>query len=303
MRPRGPNPPVPLQPQRRSGWSWAWRIFRIPLLLYLALLGLLTLLQDRLIFPGRVTQGTRGADVQPSEGAKLLNLSTRDGQRVVALFGAALTPDGRPRPDAQTRPTLLYFYGNGMCLADALPEFAAFRRLGANVLIPDYLGYGLSGGQASEAGCYAAADAAYAHLRARPDIDPDRIVPCGWSLGGAVAIDLASRENVAGLIAFSTFTSLIDMARRHYPFLPTSLLLRHRFESLSKIGRARVPTLIGHGESDEIIPYPMAGRLAHAAGGAVALLAVPTAHHNDFFNVGAQAVRDAMVRFLDEITR
>ena len=86
------------------------------------------------------------------------------GATVEDKFGPALTPDGRPHPNAARRPTILYFYGNGMCLKGTAYEFGHFRRLGANVLIPEYVGYGLSGGQAGEVGCRETADAAYDHL-------------------------------------------------------------------------------------------------------------------------------------------
>ena len=158
--------------------------------------------------------------VRPRADAELVTLSTANGDRVVALFGPALTREGEPHPEASRRPTLLYFYGNGMCLNDTLEQFDHFRRLGANVLIPDYVGYGMSGGQPGESGCLATADAAYDHLQSRRDVDPRAIVAVGWSLGGAVAIDLASRRPVAGLAAFSTFTSMVEMARRNFPFLP-----------------------------------------------------------------------------------
>lgn len=281
------------------------RLFRGLLLIAVAsYLGLVTMLagfQEALLFPGRVTQGRPEAAVTPSAGAELLTLATPSGERVAALFGAAMLPDGSPHPRPSDRPTLIYCYGNGMCLAAAQFEFTAFRRMGANVIIPEYLGYGLSGGKPGEGGCNAAASAAYDHLKARSDIDPKRIVACGWSLGGAVAIDLAAREPVAGLITFCTFTSMVDMARSHYPFLPVGLLLRHRFQSESKVRRVTVPFLIGHGDSDEIIPFSMARRLQNAAGGPVTFLEVRGAGHNDFFSIGGPEVFAAMVEFLDKI--
>ena len=149
-----------------------------------------------------------------------MTLTTSRGDRVVAIFGKALHSDGSPRPDASSCSTLLYFYGNGMCLRDSLERFEEFRRLGANVMIPDYVGYGMSGGEAGELGCRETAEAAFAHLQSRPDVDRGRVVVVGWSLGGAVAIDLASRHPVAGLATFCTFTRMADMARRLVPFLP-----------------------------------------------------------------------------------
>lgn len=289
------KPPRHVIRRRCVGW------LVVTLAAYLGLVVMLAGFQEALLFPGRVTQGHPEAAVTPTSGAELLTLATPNGERVAALFGAALLPNGNPHPRPSSRPTLIYCYGNGMCLAAAQFEFTAFRRMGANVIIPEYLGYGLSGGKPGEDGCNAAASAAYAHLKSRSDIDPKRIVACGWSLGGAVAIDLAAREPVAGLITFCTFTSMVDMARSRYPFVPVGLLLRHRFLSESKIRRVTVPILIGHGDSDEIIPFAMARRLKDAAGGPVTFLEVHDAGHNDFFSVGGPEVFAAMVDFLDGI--
>ena len=182
----------------------------------------------------------------PRPATELVKLKTDRGERVVALFGPALTSDGRPDPGAGSRPTMIFFYGNAMCLSYARQDFDRYRRLGLNVLIPDYIGYGMSGGSPSEKGCQATADAAYDYLATTKKLDPKTIISAGWSLGGAVAIDLASRRQVGGLIAFSTFTSGVQMARRMLPFVPVSLLLRHRFDSLQKIAKVRCPILIGH---------------------------------------------------------
>jgi fermentation-respiration switch protein FrsA (DUF1100 family) len=264
----------------------------------------LAAIQTNLIFPGRTTQGRPEARFTIPPGAEQVTLHTAEwsvtyGAPIAALFGPALTPEGRPREDAASCPTVLYFYGNGMCLATALNDFAMFRRLGANVLIPEYPGYGLSGGRPSEAGCYAAADAAYDYLKTRPDIAPDRIVAAGWSLGGAVAIDLAARRPVAGLAVFSTFTRMADLAAYHYPLLPHSLLLIHRFESEKKLPRVACPILIGHGTSDTIIPAAMMDRLAAAARAPVTKLPVRGADHNDFFDTGRGPLLAALGRFLD----
>jgi pimeloyl-ACP methyl ester carboxylesterase len=270
------------------------------LLIYVGLLIVLSWFQSRMIFPGQVTQGRPEARVDPP-GSELVTLKAKGGERVVALFGPALPKLGEtPLPDARSRPTILYFYGNGNCLATCLDEFDAFRRLGANVLIAEYLGYGLSGGRASESGCYAAADAAYEHLRSRNDVDMHRIIVAGWSLGGAVAIDLASRREVAGLATFSTFTGMTEMAGRQFPYLPVALLLRHRFESERKMARVTCPVLVGHGRADGLIPFEMSERLAAAAKGPVTRLTIDDANHGDFFSSGGRRVLDVFGQFLDE---
>jgi fermentation-respiration switch protein FrsA (DUF1100 family) len=260
-------------------------------------------LQTRLIFPGAATQGDPAAVVHPPPGAELVRLTTARGERIVALFGPALRPDGTPRADADNCPTLLFFYGNGMCLRAAEDLFGDLRRLGANVLVPEYVGYGMSEGAAGERGCYETADASYDYLQKRSDIDPSRVVAAGWSLGGAVAVDLAARREVAGLAVFSTFTSLTDLGREVFPFLPVSLLLRHRFESLGKIGRVKCPVLIGHGRLDSIVPHAMSERLAAAVRSRVERYTVEGADHNDFFVIESERTAGQLRRFLDGMGR
>jgi fermentation-respiration switch protein FrsA (DUF1100 family) len=289
------------RPGRARVRRWALRFLRTGVLIYLGLTAVLFALQTKIIFPGAETQGQPEAVVRAGPDEELVTLTTAGGDRVVALFGPALTADGRPDPRATSRPTLLYFYGNGMCLRDAADELERFRRLGLNVLIPEYVGYGMSGGKPGESGCYATADAAYDHLRARRDVDPRFIVVGGWSLGGAVAIDLASRKPVIGLVAFSSFTSMVEMARRNFPFLPASLLLRHRFDNQRNIARVACPILIGHGRLDTLIPYEMSERLTAAAKSPVTRLTIDGAGHNDFYAVGGDQVFDAVRQFVGQL--
>lgn len=161
----------------------------------------------------------------------------------------------------------------------------------------------MSGGKASEAGCQATADAVLAHLKGRKDVDPTKIIAAGWSLGGAVALDLASRGKVAGVISFCTFTSMAEMARRNLPLLPASLLLRHRFDNESKIAKVTCPILIGHGRRDTLIPHSMSDRLAEAARAPVMRFTVEEAGHNDFFATGGDQVLDAMRTFIAPYVR
>jgi pimeloyl-ACP methyl ester carboxylesterase len=268
-------------------------------------LGSLYLGQAGLILKGRETQGQPCAAVVPPAGSQLLYLPTCRGGRAAALFGPALRPDGSPRPDATRRPTLLFFYGNGMCLSETVPLFEHLRRIGANVLVPEYLGYGLSDGAAGERGCYETADAAFHHLLRRQDVDRSLIVAGGVSLGGAVAIDLASREtSVAGLIGLVTFTSIPDVARHLHPDVPIWRFIHMKFDSLSKIAGVACPALIGHSTADALVPPWMADRLASAAGGPVTRLVIEGANHHaaEMLEVGGGVIFDAAQRFLDSLS-
>lgn len=254
--------------------------------------------QNRLLFPGQQTRGTALASVTPTRGAQLLRLRAKSGQTIAALFGRGYAPDGTLL-EAADAPTVIFFYGNEMCIQRALGPFEFLRRLGFNVLVPEYLGYGLSGGQASESGCYATADAAYDYLHAREDLDPNRIGLIGCSLGGAVAIDLASRRPVSGLATLVTFTSIADMVQLSFPRLPTSWLLRYRFQSERKLRRVSCPVLIGHSTEDTRIPYAMADRLAAAAAGPVKRLRITGADHSttELLEIAGEQIAAALVEF------
>jgi len=256
--------------------------------------------QDWLLFPGASNQGSRETLVrQVDAGSELVHLAGPNNTHITALFGQAELADGRVDPDAAGRATILYFYGNGSCVAWSSWEMDHFRRLGVNVLCPDYLGYGMSDGKPSEANLYATADAAYDYLVHRPAAEAGKIIAVGWSLGGAVAIDLASRRPVAGLVVFNAFTSLGDMAHKTFPWLPTRLLVKYRLDNLAKIARITCPTFICNGVLDTLVPPAMSDRLAAAAGGTVTRLKIAEADHNSIFTASPKELLAAMRGFLE----
>ena len=282
--------------------KWYWYVLRVIGLAYVAILIFLYFAQTFLIFPGKGTQGH--AKITAWDGTELIELKTASGEKVAALFAHALTPDGKPHLDAAKRPTMLYFYGNGMCLRDARQQISQFQRLGTNVLVPEYVGYGMSTGTPSERGCYETADAAYAYLQTRTDIDQRKIFFSGWSLGGAIAIDLASRNKPAGLAVFSTFTSMANEGNATYPFLPSfmiQLILKNRFESESKIGSVKCPVLLGHSHGDRIIPFWMSDRLAAAVGPSASRLIIEEPDHSDFFSEGGDEVWKTIGAFVERV--
>lgn len=255
-------------------------------------------MQESIIFPGAAGQGQADTRIRPGPDEELLTLHARDGVPIAALFGKALQSNGQPLPEASQRPTVIYFYGNGACLAYSTDVFDHLRRIGVNVIIPDFEGYGMSGGKPSEAGCYAAADTVYDYLLTRHDIDAKQIIPMGWSLGAAVAVDLASRRPADPLILISPFTSLHAMGRRFFPWLPTSLILNYRFDNLTKISAISCPILMAHGMEDDLIPPLMSDRLAAAAKGQVTRYPIVGAGHNDVFDTGGEPLWDAIAHFI-----
>jgi hypothetical protein len=242
------------------------------------------LLEARLIFPGIYTQGQSGAFAMPGAGCELTRFTASDGTLITGLYGPGV---GSP-PDGIARPTLLFFYGNGTCLAHNVDLFGRFRELGFNTMMVDYPGYGMSKGMPSEEGCYAAADLAYEYLIGRGDLATDAIFATGWSLGGAVAIDLAKRKPVAGLMTFSTFTSIAAVAKTVTRGIPVGFLLRSRFNSLAKMPSISCPILLVHGTCDHVIPPAMLDRLAGAARSKATVLRIADADHNDLFEIGGE---------------
>lgn len=278
------------------------RLVRVLLIAYLLGAVVLYLVQDKMTFPAAALQGTPATHVTPGPGESLVMLSAADGHPIAALWGPALTPNGQPRDDAPDRLTVLYFYGNGESITYVDWLFQALRRTGVNVLVPDYVGYGMSSGKPSARGVYQTADAAFAHLTVDRGLPPSRIVLLGQSIGAAPAVDLASRHPVAGLVTVSAFRSLADIAQRVAPIYPARLLLRHPMDNLARMPLVRAPALIIHGTADELIPHDSAAALARAAGGPATVVDVPDATHNDIFDIGGDALLRRISEFLAAVS-
>ena len=236
------------------------------------------------------------AIVSPNPEHELLLLHTADGVKIIAQFGRALDANNLPLTDYAHRPTVIYCYPGGYTLQRSEKQFEEFRRLGVNVIIPEYPGFGMSEGRPSEKGCYAAADAAYAHLLSRTDIDQQQIIAAGWSVGGGVAVDLASRQQLSGVIVISTSTQMGDVVRKmaaesgSWSWVPgwlvTLMVSDCQLDTLAKIPAVACPILLIHGTADELVPKEMADRLAAAAKSKVTRYAVEGAKHGDVFTVG-----------------
>lgn len=205
-----------------------------------------------------------------------------------------------------TAPTLLYLHGNGSNNGDAPDLAAAFRQLGLSVLLIDYRGYGKSNGTfPSETSVYKDAQAAWDYLTLQRKIAPQNIIIYGHSLGGAIAVELATRyPDIAGIILEGTFTSMRAMVDKFsiYKFLPMDWILTQHFDSLSKIKSIRVPLLIVHGTDDEIVPVTMSQKLFTVANDPKQLLLIPTAGHNNIRQLGGDLYLKQLQRFIQKNT-
>ncbi|MCS7048747.1 MAG: alpha/beta hydrolase [Verrucomicrobiae bacterium] len=211
-----------------------------------------------------------------------LTLTTADGVRVHAWH--------IPGPSA---PTVLFLHGNAGNISYRLEKIALLHQLGVGVLILDYRGYGRSEGRPNEKGTYLDAQAAYDYLAAHnlP------VVLYGESLGCGVAVELATRVTVAGVILEAPFTSIADVGQRLFPYLPVRWLVRNRYENLRKIPQITAPVLILHSRDDEIFSFAHAEQL-HAAARAPKKLVALRGSHNDAFLVSASEYREALREFL-----
>lgn len=183
--------------------------------------------------------------------------------------------------------TLLFCHGNAGNVSHRLENVYYLSQTGFQVLLFDYRGYGHSTGQPSEEGLYRDSVAAWEHLVARPDTAAAPRLIFGRSLGGAVAVELATRVTAHGLSIESTFTSIQTLARLAFPLpLPE---LPVKYDSLAKIGRIAMPLLAIHGERDELIPFADGRALFDAAPQPKDWFPIPGAGHNDTYRIGGQA--------------
>jgi uncharacterized protein len=222
-----------------------------------------------------------------------VTFTTSDGVTLRGWFVPA-----RPSP---ARFTVVVFNGNAGNRAYRAPLATGLRRHGLAVLLFDYRGYGGSGGTPTERGLAADALAVRAYLAQRPDVDPQRLVYFGESLGSGVAVTLAAEHPPAALVLRSPFTSLTSVGQFHYPFLPVRWGLRDRFASIDRIAEVRSPVLVIAGDRDGIIPVDQSRRLYEAAVSRKSLVVISGADHNDPQLIAGPEVVDAVIGFLNTV--
>ncbi len=281
--------------RRRGSFLWA-------LAIVCAMIGLLVIfLENRLIYyPTPYPEGFWDtAELSRKSGCLVEDrfFSSEDG---VDLHGWWC----RPAEEKQNLPTadlvLLWLHGNAGNLSHRGEAMLALAGLPATVFIVDYRGYGRSAGKPSEEGLYRDAWAAWRYLTQEKGIAPERIVIFGISLGGAVAVDLATQVKPAGLIVQSSFTSIRDMAAHHFPIVP-GFLISTRLDSLAKIAEVDCRKLFIHSPADEIVPYDLGRILFEAAPEPKKFHEVPGAGHNETFIIGGSYFV-ALAEFLKSCT-
>ncbi|HYR05301.1 MAG TPA: alpha/beta hydrolase, partial [Gallionella sp.] len=249
-----------------------WHILAILAAIYAGLMLVLYFFQARLVFypeTGREIIATPGQAGLPYEDVRL---TTSDG---IDLYGWFV-------PAPQPRGTVLFLHGNAGNISHRIDSLQMFYRLGYSTLIFDYRGYGNSGGKPSEQGTYRDAEAAWRYLTGQRQIPACRIVLFGESLGGAVGAWLAARQKPAALVIASGFTSVPDLARHFYPYLPVRWLTRIRYDTLKNLRAVAAPVLVAHSPEDEIIPFEHGRALYEAAHQPKQFLEIAGGHNDGF---------------------
>ena len=149
-------------------------------------------------------------------------------------------------------PAVIFAHGNAELIDFCPEELKFFNRIGIGVLLIEYPGYGRSEGSPSQKSISHAFNLGYKYLSSRKDVDPNRIILFGRSLGGGAVCDLASKKPSCALILQSTFTSARSFAAR---FLAPGFLVRDPFDNLSVVSKYTGPVLIIHGKNDDVIPF------------------------------------------------
>jgi uncharacterized protein len=251
-------------PERRRRPRWRPRPIRVLIiLLLLSAIGYATAVMWLI---GRETQlvlraGNTLATGRPSFPYEQIDVPRADGVRQFAWVMRPANPEAAP--------WVLYLHGNASSVASQvnIAHYGVLRNAGLNVLAPEYRGFGGVPGAPTEAALQADARAAYDYLRDTRRVPPQAIVIYGWSLGAAVAVDMASRVPPAAMILEGAPASLVDLTGRRYPFFPLRFFMRSSFDSIQKIGEIPAPILFLHSMDDELIPISESRRLHGAARG------------------------------------
>lgn len=240
--------------------------------------------------PGMIFYPYKDIDQTPKDWGMSyedVSLTTSDGVSLHAWY----------LPVKKSGRVLLFFHGNAGNISHRGESLEIFHRLGLNVLIVDYRGYGKSGGEVSETGFYEDAMAAWKYLTEERKFKANEIILFGRSLGGAVAANLASKVRPKALIIESTFSSVKDMANLTLPLLSRLIWLRYDFDTESAITDNQSPLLVLHSTDDEMIPFSL-GKKIYAAAKSPKEFHAMQGGHNDGFVLSQPGYEQAIRSFL-----
>ncbi|XP_054888159.1 protein ABHD13 [Poeciliopsis prolifica] len=315
--------------------SWAWgacRVFLLALILtfhlyggfflfaliFASVVGILYKFQDVLLyFPEQPSSSRLYVPIPAGIVHENVYIRTKDGVKLNLILlrytegdsASGTTSNNQSSPTSSAPPTILYFHGNagniGHRVSNAL---LMLINLKANVVLMDYRGYGKSEGEPCEDGLYLDAEATLDYVMTRPDLDKTKVVLFGRSLGGAVAVRLASvnPHRIAAIIVENTFLSIPHMAATLFSFLPMRLLpfwcYKNKFLSYRQVALCRMPSLFVSGLSDQLIPPVMMKQLYELSLARTKRLAIfPEGTHNDTWQ--CQGYFAALEQFMKDLLK
>ena len=200
-------------------------------------------------------------------------INTSDGEKLHGYFFSA--------PGTKTNKTVIYLHGNAQNVSTwYIAPIEIQKHVPVNFLLVDYRGYGKSTGKPSTEGVITDAQAMYKYLLER-GYKAEDISVYGRSIGGAVALELAVREKVKSVVVQSSFTSLKEIAKELYPFIPDALIKNDSWNSKELIKKINVPVLISHGDKDEIVKVSHSYKLYEMANEPKKIIILKDAAHND----------------------
>tara|TARA_B100000686_G_C16603365_1_gene869866 strand:+ start:184 stop:933 length:750 start_codon:yes stop_codon:yes gene_type:complete len=182
-------------------------------------------------------------------------IPTSNGQKLKAWFH---------KKDLKQKKTLVFFHGNAGNLSNRIYKLNLIKNFDINFLIVAYRGFSGNKGRPTEEGLYQDARDVLKWINKQEIVD-NQIIIYGESLGTGVSIEVAQNKKYAGIILESPFTSMVDAGKHYYFYLPVSLLLKDRYESINKLKNIKIPILVMHGEKDKIVPFYMGKKIFEQA--------------------------------------
>lgn len=225
------------------------------LCLYVGYCMLLFLFQRQMMFPRSLIEPV---DLKPdTQSGQETFWIDRPAGRIETWY---LPPTGAPAD--KPCPLIIFAHGNAELIDFWVRELGPINRLGLGLLLVEFPGYGRSQGRPSQDSITAAFVAAYDRIIDLPQVDPERVILMGRSIGGGAVCQLAARRPAAALILMSTFVSARAFAPK---YLVPGFLVRDPFDNRAVLQAYQGPVLIIHGQYDEIIPFSHGKRLQQTA--------------------------------------
>ncbi len=203
-------------------------------------------------------------------------------------------------PRAGNDKVVVYFHGNAGHHANRASKIAHFIEAGYGVYLCGYRGYGGNPGSPSEQGLYADARAGLVWLQSTGIALRDMVF-YGESIGGGVAVQMASEAAPPVMVLEAPFSTAVDVARKHYAWLPVDRLMHDKFDNIEKIKEIKTDLLIVHGDKDEVTPIALAQRLFDAANHPKQFITINGGHHSDLYqHRAAEAIIEWLAKHAEQ---